>query len=134
MAHRGVMALLPKLSAEDNETMPLSVRQRLITMLGLPDAHTVLAVLRAMEWVGTGQARVPIQRLMEKGVTEEIRAEAARILPIVATRAEQEKISETLLRASQSPTHAQGELLRAAYASPETASEELLRATSGQGE
>jgi hypothetical protein len=119
--------LLPLLRAEDTEWLQLPVRHRLEELLASSDPQVVLTVLQAMEFVGTGSAANQVSRLQSKGMTPEIRAEAVRIAPILQERWHQERVSSTLLRASQSPSEPQQELLRPASAAQATPPEELLR-------
>lgn len=133
-AKAALYALLPTLCARDTDWLPMEVRQQLATLLHQRDPDLVLPVLRAMEFIGVEVAVGRIASLITYGATPIIRAEAARIHPILLERQRQEKISGTLLRASQSPPHAQGELLRPALSNPETAPQQLLRPVNQQSE
>lgn len=126
-ARSSFLSLLPLLRVEDNEWLQLPVRHRLEELLGSSDPRVILPVLRAMEFVGTGNAASAVTRLQSKGLTPEIRAEAVRIAPILQERWHQERVSSTLLRASHAPVQPQQELLRPASASQATPANELLR-------
>jgi HEAT repeat protein len=99
----------------------------LTSLLGNPSTSLVLAAVRALEFVGTGQTIKPMQRLAKRGAYGVIRAEAARALPILEERRKQEQASLVLLRGSAPPAASADELLRAAAGEPQTPPEQLLR-------
>lgn len=128
-------ALLPALCANDTDWLPMEARHQLATLLHQREPELVLPVLRAMEFIGADVAVRRIASMITHGATPTIRAEALRIYPILLERQRLEKISGTLLRASQCPPPVQGELLRpiASTANSDNAPQEMLRASNEQG-
>ncbi len=94
--------------------------ERLLSSSGIP---LVLALIRALEHIGTGKSVAPLERLAELSDgydrAPEIRAEARRVLPVLQERKRQAEAHMHLLRPAQSGN---------------TGSETLLRATSTQAE
>ena len=127
VARKALESLLPLLNEEDTEFFPLTARTYLILAVGYSGEKLDLALLRAMEYIGNGQAIPPVLRIARYGATEELRLEAARILPILHHRMEQAKASSMLLRASGQPLTQADQLLRASLEAAETPAEELLR-------
>jgi len=127
-------SLLPTLDATDTDWLPMDARRQLATLLHQREPEMVLPVLRAMEFIGAEVAIRRIASMMTHGITPTIRAEASRIYPILVERQRQEKISGTLLRASQPPPYVQGELLRPVASHFDPTPQQLLRASNGQDE
>ena len=126
-AQRVVLSLLPLLNHQDYGTLSPFQLQWLFRLLFHPRPYIVLRVLRAMEYVGTSQAIPPIQRLLKRGKTPNIRSEAERILSILQERQHQEQAPTFLLRASAMPQTPSEQLLRPAQETRETPPEQLLR-------
>ena len=127
IARKALLSLLPLINEEDTNFFPVTARTYLILAVGSSGEKLDLALLRAMEFVGNGQALPAVLRLARYGATEDIQREAARILPILHYRMEQAKVSSMLLRASDQPLAQADQLLRASFESAETPALELLR-------
>lgn len=89
----------------------------------------VMHILEALEKAGDGQAVAPVERMVKRGRTPELRAAAERILPILQERQQQENAPKMLLRASSAPAETPDVLLRPAMHTEETEPETLLRAS-----
>jgi len=132
-ARRTLLALLPLLDAQAYGLLPAESLHRLYFALGNAplSQELTLAIVRSLEWVGTGQAVAPVQRLVKRGATAEIRSEAERILPCLLWRQQRETESTILLRAASRPSVGAEQLLRPAAAATDVAPEQLLRPSGG---
>jgi hypothetical protein len=135
-AYRTLRFLLPLVNASDTGLLTgLGKTERLLTSaFSRFDAPRILAALRALEFIGTGQSAYPVERLVQRRPTShdalafmEIRAEAERILPILQDRQRQEEASSLLLRASTMPPTVPEQLLRPAHYQDAKSAEQLLR-------
>ncbi|HZO86859.1 MAG TPA: HEAT repeat domain-containing protein [Chthonomonadaceae bacterium] len=121
-----LLHLLPLLGPEDFGALPPETLHRLTIALDHSSPRLTLAILLALEFVGTGQAVAPVRRLMNRSLAPEIRLEAARILPILEARQSQEQAASSLLRAAGMPPAAPEHLLRPAHGPSDAAPEQLL--------
>jgi hypothetical protein len=121
--------LLSTLTPEHYGYFSLSAVPPLCRALSDTDDTVVLMVLEALEKIGDGQAVVPVERLVTRGRTSALRAAAARILPILQARQQNENAPHILLRAATAPFETPDSLLRPALNAPTTEPQELLRAT-----
>lgn len=139
-ARTTLLALLPLVDAGDAGLLTgLGKTERLLTSAFSrhdADPPLILAILRALEFIGTGQSAPPVERLVNRRPTShdaltfsEIRTEAERILPILKERQRQEEASSVLLRASNMPPVAPAQLLRPARYLDAEPEEQLLRPT-----
>ncbi len=126
-AQWSLLHLLPLLEPEDAGLLSPGALHDLTAALGHVNSRLDLAIVRALEFVGTGQAVLPVQMLTKRGVTEELRREAVRVLPILQARQIQEQAASSLLRAAAMPDAPSEELLRAAHHQSQTPPEQLLR-------
>jgi hypothetical protein len=127
--------ILSALTDEHVELFDSATEKRLAGLIGADTNRLTLAVVRALEYVGTGQSAIIVERFVRSNPARAYHEslatalnEAMRVLPILQERFRQEQAPSTLLRPSQ-PTEDTGEvLLRPA---PEYAEnlhvEELLR-------
>jgi len=126
---------LPVLTASDYGLLTGAVERRLTGMFAMHNPPLILASVRALEFVGTGQAVGPVERLARrKPLTQsliyaDIRAEAERVLPVLLERKRLEEASSVLLRPSQVAPDTGAVLLRAAssLSAYEEPAEQLLR-------
>jgi hypothetical protein len=93
------------------------------------DAHTQLqiAILKAFEQVGDSRSLPVVANLAMSGVRPEVRAAAEECLPFLQARVEQERASQTLLRAASAGGSDPSGLLRASQEGQEHAPREMLR-------
>jgi hypothetical protein len=140
--HAGVRELLtkllPRLQASDasllNEqhhalliqTLKRKARKRFFGW-SVADTSFAVAVLKAWEQVGTGQALPLVEYLANHEADGQVRHAARECLPFLMARSKQEDNEQTLLRATTEPQGTAEELLRPASGQLETASEQLLR-------
>lgn len=120
------------LTPEDYGRVPSDFVPNLCRALYHPDDWIVMLALETLEKVGDGRAVKPVARMVEQGRTPELRAAAARILPILQERERLEAAPHVLLRASDAPAPKPDELLRPAMDSGEREPETLLRAATPQ--
>jgi hypothetical protein len=127
-----LQTLAPLVTAEDEERFPAQARGQLARALtvamssGMPDAGA--EIVRALEHVGDGQAATVVERAAQRGATERLRQEAARVLPKLRARKQRERISAHLLRAATAPEDTADELLRPTEDETGVSPDELLRA------
>lgn len=126
---------LPSLNERDYGLLTGAVERRLTGMFAMHNPPLILASVRALEFVGTGQSVGPVERLARRktassaAVYSDIRTEAERVLPVLLERKRLEEASSVLLRPSQVAPDSSGVLLRpvsslSAYEEPV---EQLLR-------
>lgn len=134
-AEPALLAVLPTLMPEhygrmDAEVVPHMCHALLFAATGAR-AYGSLAssLLQALERMGDGRAVQAVEQVAKKGTGTNLRAEAARILPILRARQEQENAHGTLLRGASSPAVSADQLLRAASDTGVTAADQLLRPT-----
>jgi hypothetical protein len=136
VAVKALTRLLPRLQATDGTLLNAHQRGCLYRHLNF---HTrsqpefQLAILKALEQVGDAAA-IPHVRKLAKRVAlgrlqQQVRRAAQDCLPFLETRAEQRRVSQTLLRASSAAGTTPDMLLRPADSSHAAAPEQLLRAT-----
>jgi hypothetical protein len=101
---------------------------KLIALLGSSEEIVVLSVLDALEKFDEGEAIQGVQRLVKRGATREIRAEAERILPILKDRQRRAQDPALLVRPAGPPEDAPEELLRPAWGVADEDPSTLLRA------
>ncbi len=119
--------LLPHVDSEDMEKLPFGARSKLMDALGRGhDPDLDVAILQALEWVGTGSVADKVARLAEHGATPAVREEAARVLPVLQTRLREEQAPAILLRPSHNASPA-NQLLRPGLYVETTPAEQLLR-------
>ena len=119
--------LLPLVNSEDREKLPFGARSKLMDGLDRTrDPDLDVAILQALEWVGTGSVADKVARLAERGSTPAVREEAVRILPVLQARQQQEQAPATLLRPSRLTAPAE-QLLRPGLYTEATPAEQLLR-------
>ena len=109
--------ILPLLSEAHYGQLGVQVIPNLCRALQQNDEMLVLHVLSALEQVGDGRAVRPIEQMVKSGRTERLRNLAARVLPILQERQQQEKASKMLLRAA-TPLAPGAEMLLRAVAAP----------------
>ncbi|HLK58495.1 MAG TPA: HEAT repeat domain-containing protein [Chthonomonadaceae bacterium] len=135
-AFRVLRALLPLIGPEDAGLVNAEQERRLLDALGSEDAELALVIVRVLEFIGTGQAVGPVERLLRRYRTSElpnhtaIRNEAERILPLLQVRLQREQAASVLLRPSQEAHDAPTEMLRPVLDPANTPAEQLLRSTS----
>lgn len=125
-ARKTLTTLLPLLDAKDVDLLPDRKRQQLTGALGLHGTGLDLAILRSLEFIGTGASVAAVERLASRSAVPAVRAEAKRILPILQLRHKMERSSAILLRPSGIPGLQPEELLRASTET-HSAADELLR-------
>lgn len=119
-ATRALQEVLPVLSADDYGLLNSAVERRLTSMFALHNPPLILAAVRSLEFVGTGQSAGPVERLTRRkavaseAVFVQIRAEAQRVLPVLLDRKRLEEASSVLLRPSHAAPDTGAALLRPA--------------------
>lgn len=117
-----LIRLLPRLLAADSEILNVEQRNVLYRALQGMNTELILAILRAFEQVGDGNAIPYVDRLasgMGKGQVvrdKRVREAAQMCLPFLAARLSRQRGSQTLLRASSAPAPPTDNLLRASTA------------------
>jgi hypothetical protein len=132
---KGLLRLLPRLQASDASLLNAEQRASLNRVLPTNDHALVLAILRAWQQVGDGEA-IPAVEPLAAGESvlaqrsPEIQQAAQDCLPFLRLRAEWERIGGTLLRAAEAPTTDPATLLRSIEdATMADSGEHLLRPT-----
>lgn len=126
--------ILPQLKASDRLS-----REEMLGLLSLlhpphsGNFHLVLSVLKALEQVGDEMAIPAVTALTSPRKPALIRRAASECLPYLLARAEQQRLERTLLRASQSASHAIPETLLRPVTPSNTPAEQLLRSNSLTG-
>ena len=142
LAAQETLALLFSLiGPEDAGLISPRAERYLLADLNANPPERTLRIVRALEFIGTGQAARPVSRLtrLRPGANDsfarmELRAEAERILPILEERSRQEQHAGLLLRAADHPPTPTEALLRPSQERLETPAEQLLRPTQGSSE
>jgi hypothetical protein len=140
VATEALIRLLPRLQATDGALLTANQRANLYRKLRpyQHGAQTELqqAILRALEQIGDKEAIPSVRRLARGGALspkqKQVRKAAQDCLPYLRTRAEQQRVSQTLLRASSATSAAPDILLRPADMGGGAAPEQLLRATTDE--
>lgn len=132
IARRLLLELLPLLSGADMYTFPLYSRTQLVALLesNYKESNNkplLLAILRALHYVGNAQAIIPLRRLAERSRDPQIRQWAAYLHDALEQRIRDAKSATHLLRPSQQPTAATDQLLRPTLHATNEPPEELLR-------
>jgi hypothetical protein len=132
----GLLRLLPRLQASDASLLNAEQRASLNRVLPTNDGELILAILRAWQQVGDGEAIHAVESLAsgESALaqrSQEIQQAAQDCLPYLRLRAERERIGGSLLRASEAPITDPDTLLRSIgdAAAMEDRAEHLLRPT-----
>lgn len=132
-ARRAVLHLLPLVTPDDTARFSNITRQHLMEALGRSYNNDMdMALLRVLEWMGDGQVIPRVERMASRGATEELRAEAARILPALHERHRRAQAPAILLRPSQAVPSSGEQLLRPGYATDTTPAVQLLRPTQNE--
>jgi hypothetical protein len=135
-ASRALVALLPLPGIAKRGKLSASEEHKLASLLGANRGELILAVVRSLEFVGTGQSINALERFIrhrpgdrDNDDTVTAQTEAERVLPILQERRRQEQAASTLLRSSQVDEDTGERLLRPAsdYACEEAQVDELLR-------
>jgi HEAT repeat protein len=127
--------VLPALRSEHFGMLEDATERKLLGLISADTNRLTLAVVRALEYIGTGQSAIIVDRFIRSkpaGAYNETLAaalnEAVRVLPVLQERFEQEQALSTLLRASQPDADTGEQLLRpAAGNASEVQADELLR-------
>ncbi|HLK56913.1 MAG TPA: hypothetical protein VKU00_10125 [Chthonomonadaceae bacterium] len=139
-----LIALLPRLQASDSDL--LTERHHAVlrgTLSSLPHvtgnlftrlsrrkeihARLQVAILKAFEQVGDSKALPVVAALAESAAHPQVRAAAVECLPFLQMRQEQERASQTLLRASSASATEPDMLLRAAHENHDQDPNEMVR-------
>jgi hypothetical protein len=152
VAIMGLERILPLIKASNADLITDEGMEALITLLGRRDPELLIALLHMLEQAGDERALSAVEKLAASHVPpgefrailkgewsnwmhssnvswEQVREAAKECLPYLEARAEQKRISSTLLRASQDPVAPDQTLLRPA-ASTDSPEEQLLRPVS----
>lgn len=141
--HEALTRILPQMKASDAHMLNTHQKKKLYEMIGLPklfgkygrneDETLQLVILRALQQIGDGAAMPYVEKLANPPagakVSKEVQEAARECLPFLTQRAEQERLSMTLLRAAGTMETQSGELLRPAATNVESDPRALLRAT-----
>lgn len=153
IAQDALTSLLPRLRASDTSLLNAAQRANLCQLLSLPVENPLfkdvrdlfrpaknreidirVAILQAFEQVGDSKALSVVERLAKRDVKtvgeKRIQEAAKQCLPALQLRAEEQRSSQTLLRAADVSSRATDTLLRAATGMQEAQSEQLLRPSS----
>jgi hypothetical protein len=125
-ARRTLLRLLPKMQSSDASRLSDRQRDCLYALLESSDTELVLAILKALEQIGDDRAVLYVEALTVSRDTA-IREAAVACLPFLKARAEQQRLSQTLLRASRAADTTPELLLRPARGTGETDPQQLLR-------
>ncbi len=137
IAEARLIVLLPRIQATDSALLNENQRKCLYQVLAgrlaaSRNIELVLAILKAYEQVGDSQAIPLVEKLAEgegkAGQDARVRASASECLVSLRQRAEQERMSQTYLRASDATNVSPQVLLRPASGMVEELPEQLLRA------
>lgn len=134
-ARLALLRLLPRLQASDAALLHTGQRTSLYRYLKMRNAHRdadfLVTILKALEQVGDASALPPVQRLAEGAAhtynQRRVRRQARECLPYLEARAEQQRASQTLLRASSAGATSPQMLLRPATGSNNAEPQQLLR-------
>jgi len=114
-------SILPSLGPSDYGLLNGACERNLTGMFATHDASTILCIIKALEFIGSGQSAGPVERLIRRkptshdaGLFAEARIEAERVLPILQERKRQEEAASVLLRPSQVTADTAAVLLRPA--------------------
>lgn len=106
-AARALSTTLGEIRSEHQRMLDEHAERRLTSLFTTHGGELILAAVRALEFVGTGQSVAPLDRLIRRrpahfdaGMLMETRIEAERILPILLERRRREEATSTLLRPS----------------------------------
>lgn len=133
-ATQALPEMLAALTPEHYGQLPAGTTPALCRVLYHPDNRLVALVLDALGKVGDGRAVAPVEQMMRRGRTPELRAEAERILPMLQERKRQEEAHSSLLRPSSVPEDTPEVLLRPATAQSCVEPETLLRTVGAPSE
>lgn len=131
---RVLVSLLPTLRADDADLLTEDQREVLRKMLiSERDAPELqIALLTAFEQIGDWRCVPAVEKLIQRTENTKVRKAAGECLPYLTEIAEKQKVSQSLLRASDAPTEQEPETLLRAASGTETreSPDELLRAGS----
>ncbi len=132
-ARRAVLHLLPLVTPDDTARFYDTTRQHLMEALGRSYNNELdMALLRVLEWMGDERVIPRVERMANRGATEELRAEAARILPALHERRQRAQAPAILLRPSQAAPTGGEQLLRPGYDADATPAVQLLRGSQNE--
>jgi hypothetical protein len=127
-----LLRLLPELRANDASALNSPQREELRLLLEEEDGQLILAILKALQQIGDAQDLDAVEKVMgQEWRKPAVREAAEACLPFLRSNIQQQRTSQTLLRASDPPS-APTELLRPALPT-ESEPQELLRPSTGQG-
>ena len=130
-AHSALLRLLPRVRASDAASIDAEQMGALLELAERNDPRMQIAILKALEQIGTDRAIPVVEHITAFGSTEEVRQKAQECLPYLFDRVRRTHEQATLLRISSAPTSREGreQLLRPAAATrPTEPAEQLLRA------
>ncbi len=139
---RALIKLLPRLRASDahllnaHERACLYERLRTNTRGSFQGGYAeelTLAILKALEQIGDGQAALYVYQAAKTAKSPKVREAASNCLPYLMQRAEQERATNSLLRPSHAADVSDKTLLRAAQNTPGAEPQQLLRASIAEG-
>lgn len=128
---RALHGLLRRARDDEWALVAVNVSSALCPVLDFADTPLAVDILHVLRITGDGAALPAVERLARRHHDRAVRAEAAGLLPLLQERRQRELASGLLLRASEAPSAAPAELLRAPT---HTAAEEqrlLLRGVTG---
>jgi hypothetical protein len=136
LAESSLISLLPRLKASDAGLLDAQQRNCLHRALSRKNSNLVVAILQSLEQIGDAEAVPYVQKLADgHGLAArdvQIRTAAQHCLPYLQQLAEEQRVRQTLLRASdvtEVPIAAPDTLLRPAAGVTVADPQELLRAT-----
>lgn len=128
---RVLLEMLPNVRAEHKALLTREQMQALMALLKQShrDPHLVVPILRALQHLGD-ENTIPALQTLTRSSNDIIQAAAEECVAYLSLRADQKRLANTLLRASDSVVNGNPEtLLRAASGSDNTDPAELLRSS-----
>lgn len=135
-ACRALVEILPSLNETHLGLLDGGMERSLTSLMHVNYGSLTLSIVRALEFVGTGQSAAALERMVRRNLPAHAgpaltlaHSEAERVLPMLQERLRQEQATSMLLRPSQAGEMSREGLLRpaSAYDASETVAEELLR-------
>lgn len=127
VAEGALISLLPQMSPEDGRTLTPDERGALYRALASKNVELVKAALVALEQIGDGSALARVEKLAERN--NALRDDALRLIPVLQSRAENERAAQVLLRPTS--TEEEPTLLRPAAPTGAEDPALLLRSATG---
>ncbi len=131
VAKAGLKRLLPRVKVTDAGYFRTDQLSALYAALTSMDDQLVVAILRALEQIGDERALPLVEKLAERPVStragQRIREAATECLPALLNRTGQERVGQTLLRATEAPDQPAEALLRPAAHVAGRGEDSLLR-------